>query len=337
MKYRRLITRDEIYAGIELWNRQYPDFQIVSRLVEQNIFAPFAGVHNIAWGGFQGERLVGFILVKYLSQGIPQSADPELGWVSLLVVDQQVMSPEVTGLSKESFQLFRLAEQDLYQRGVKRVRFGGDPQNFLPGLPEELISDYLPLLEKIGYEVKGNEYDLYGDLAFYNDLPKVAAVECELGDQLEAKPVTKDEEQDLLQFLQIHFPGRWYYEADQIRRIPGGVDDYWLLWYQGAPVGFVRTNTSHSVYMGPNVNWGNRYGDAYCGLGPIGMDREYRGKGFGLYLMEKVIHAFQQQGYRHMMIDWTQLIDYYQKIGFEPVVRYTTLMKELKGCDEEAC
>jgi len=45
--------------------------------------------------------------------------------------------------------------------------------------------------------------------------------------------------------------------------------------------------------------------------------------------MIRVIQAFQQQGYCHMIIDWTTLVDYYAKLGFKPWIEYITLYKNL--------
>jgi len=39
--------------------------------------------------------------------------------------------------------------------------------------------------------------------------------------KLHAETVTKEIEFLLLEFLKKHFPGRWYFEAENIRRIPG--------------------------------------------------------------------------------------------------------------------
>jgi len=107
MECRRIVTRDGIYKGIDLWNRVNPSFFIISCLVEQNIFTPFAGVNVRAWGAFEGDNL-------------------------------------------------------------------------------------------------------------------------------------------------LAFPGRWHYEAENIRRIPGGIEDYWLLWCDNVPVGFARTNTSE---MKPKIDF----------------------------------------------------------------------------------
>lgn len=324
MKFRRITTREEVYSGIDLWNSLNPSFFIIPRLVEQNIFAPFAGVNIIGWGGFEDSRLIAFGLAKYLTTPIPDNADLNQGWISLLVIDKERVDIDSTG--KE---LLKKLEDDLQARGVEKIRFGGDPQNFLPGLPAELIDDLLPLLMNSGFESKNKEYDLYRDISDFKINPRINKLKEEAGDKLKACPVSKEEEKFLLDFLQENFPGRWYYEADNILRIPGGVEDYWLLWYQEETVGFARTNTSESTYQGPNVNWGSRWGKTYCGLGPIGIASNYRGKGWGLYLMSEIIKSFQQRGYRHMMIDWTTLLDYYARLGFKPWIKYLTLYKDL--------
>ncbi|MBA3061530.1 MAG: GNAT family N-acetyltransferase [Atribacteria sp.] len=324
MKYKRITARGEIYKGIELWNRIYPSFSIIPRLVEQNIFKSFTGVNIVAYGSFKNDQIIAFIVAKYLTLPISGNVDLNQGWISLLVVDK-----ERTDVNSTTEELTKRVEADLKMKGVEKIRFGGDPQNFLSGLPIELEEDYLLLLEGLGYKKKSKEYDLYLDISNFKSSPKIKQLQEGLEKNLQARPVTKEEEEILLDFLQKTFPGRWYYEANNIRRIPGGIEDYWLLWYQNNPAGFLRTNTSESAYMGSNVNWGSQWGECYCGLGPIGIAADFRGKGWGIYLMIRVIQAFQQQGYCHMIIDWTTLVDYYAKLGFKPWIEYFTLYKNL--------
>lgn len=325
MKYRRLIRRDEIYTGIELWNKEQPKFQIITPLIEQNIYAPFTGVNSTGWGCYHNQELIAFGLAKYLTRPMTPNSNMDLGWISLFTISGQVSERVKIGQ-----ELLNHLEVVLRDQGVKKISFGADPQNYLPGLPEEMESDYLPLFKKTGYRVAGEVYDLYADLqSDFIPSPRVIQVKKEWGTALTAKPVKKEEEDVLLEFLRNNFSGRWYYEADNIRRLPGGVEDYWLLWYETTPVGFVRTNTSQSAYLGPNVNWGNRWGERYCGLGPIGISKDFRKKGWGLALITDVISSFQEQNYQHMLIDWTELIDYYGKLGFKPVIRYLSLYHDL--------
>ena len=338
MEYRRLNRRDEIFAGIELWNKEQSKFQIIPPLIEQKIYSPFAGVNTTGWGCYLNQELIAFGLAKYLTRPITANSNLDLGWISLFAV-----SGKVTERDKIGQELLYHLEMALRDHGAKKICFGADPQNYLPGLPEEMEPEYLSLFKKSGYRVGGEVYDLYANLqSDFIPSPRVAQVKRELGKKLTSRPVEKEEEDVLLEFLCDNFSGRWFYEADNIRRLPGGVEDYWLLWYENTPVGFVRTNTSQSAYMGPNVNWGNRWGKKYCGLGPIGIAKEFRKKGWGLALITDVISSFQEQNYQHMLIDWTELIEYYGKLGFKPVIRYLSLyhdlglaLSEIKGSDKD--
>lgn len=187
VEFRRIRTREEIYEGIDLWNRLNPSLHIIPQLIEQNIVSPFPNIEVLAWGAFKNNQLIAFALTKYLTS-----------------------------------------------------------------------------------------------------------------------PISDDEALN-----------------------HGGIEDYWLLWYQDNPVGFVRANTSESAYMGTNVNWGSQWGERYCGLGPFGIADGFRGKGWGTYLAISVIQAFQKQGYSHMVIDWTTLVDYYVKFGFRPWIKYFMIYKKL--------
>lgn len=323
MKIVRITDREGIYRGINLWNRENPAYQIRERLIEQNIFAPYAGVNVVGWECTEQDELLAFGLAKYLDNPITDYTDPATGWLSLLVVNSKSSTGCLAGKA-----LLVEIERYLSRKGVQKLRMGGDPQNFLAGLPVDLGDYYLSLLEECGFSTYSREFDLYCDISGFSVPARIEKIEAEFKGELLARPVTMEEETYLLNFLQTNFPGRWYYEAENIKRIPGGIDDYWLLWYQEKAVGFVRTNTADSAYLGCNVNWGSRWGNKYCGLGPIGIDNNFRGKGWGLYLMVLIINNFREKGYRHMVIDWTTLVEYYRKLGFTPFIEYRAMVKE---------
>lgn len=324
MKINRITDRDGIYKGIKLWNRENPDLKIIDRLIEQNIFAPYAGVNVVGWSCIEGDDYLAFGLSKHLSKPITGYADTDRGWISLLVIDSLKNTAEIAGQ-----RLLKEIEDFLSNRGVKKISFGGDPQNYLPGLPVEMEVSYQALLEERNFRDYGRVYDLYSDILNFEEPSRVKQIKIEYGDILKAKPVTLEDERDLLDFLAQNFPGRWSYEAENIKRIPGGINDYWLLWYQKKPVGFVRINRFDSSYLGPNVNWGRQWGEKYCGLGPLGIDKNYQKRGWGLYLMVMVIKSLQEKGYQHMIIDWTTLVDYYKKLGFNTCREYVMFNCEL--------
>jgi len=326
MEYRRITTRDEVYKGINLWNEVNPSFYIIPRLVGQNIFSPFAGVNVDTWGIFEGDNLITFMLTKHLTMPISKKCKTDQGWVSLLVVNKKI--PNAVSIVDE---LFKLVEEDFKKNGIKEVHFGGDPQNFLSGLPSSLEGDYLSLLEKSGYRKHGVVYDLYQNISKFKISQKIneKVLLKEKDLNLRIETATQKTSPFLLEFLEKNFPERWYFEAENIRRIPGGIEDYWILRSNDNLLGFSRINTFKSSYLGPNINWCFKWQEDSFGLGPIGIADNCRGKGYGIYLMVNIIQYFQQKGYKHMVIDWTDLVDYYKKIGFEPWIKYIMLEKKL--------
>ena len=314
-----LKSTEDIYAGIKIWNNNNEKMKIRKELINQNIFAPFSGINVVAIGLKYKEEMVGFSVIKYLNSPINNYTDQSQGWISLLSV-----SRKEDGFEEKTRMLLQYSEKFLIDRGVKEIRFGGDPQNFLPGLPFSLREDYLHILKDFNYHSGSTEYDLYQDITDFNYMREVKEA-----NHLSVRRVSKDNEGVLYNFLNSNFPGRWLYEAENIGQIPGGIDDYWLLWYQEQPVGFARCNTVDSTYKGPNVNWVNQRGELYCGLGPLGISSSYRKNGWGLYMITEIINNLRDEGYQHLVIDWTTLVDYYNKLGFEPSRKYITLTKNI--------
>ena len=310
-------------AGIELWNDRHPEFAIDDQLIAQNVYAPFDGLDVAAWGSYDGDDLVGFALGKTLAHELPDYAGPERGWISLLAFDRDAGNPRVAR------DLLEIAEADLSATGVETLRFGGDPQNFLAGLPTDLGDDYRALLVDAGFEHQRTVYDLASEITSFGPSERVETLRAGEDDLAVERVEPGRSADDLLAFLDDQFPGRWRYEAENIRRVPGGIVDYWVLRHAGSVVGFARTNAPDSAYRGPNANWGWRLGEDHGGLGPLGVHEEYRGRGWGLFMLSGIIEALRDEGFEHVVIDWTTLVDYYGKLGFEPWLAYETFVKEL--------
>lgn len=326
---RRLTDYAGVREGTDCWNRTYPDFSLPERAVAQNVFAPFDGLDVTAWGAFSDGKVVAVALGKRLVEQIPDYAGPEQGWVSLFAVDPSV--PDRRAVADE---LLGTVERTFADRGVSRLRFGGDPGQFLPGLPTE-FEDLRETLRDAGFESRGTVHDLQRDIAEFDSGERVAEVG-ESWPGLTVERVGADAD-GLCTFLADQFPGRWHYEARNVRRVPGGGDDYWLLRHGEADgtdettVGFARTNTPDSTYRGANVNWAGRLDGAVCGLGPLGVHEEYRGRGWGLWMIANIVESYRDVGYDRMVIDWTGLLDYYRKLGFEPWLSYETFVKEVSA------
>ncbi|WP_227356389.1 GNAT family N-acetyltransferase [Haladaptatus salinisoli] len=316
---RRLTDYDAVRAGIDLWNEVRPAFAVPERLVAQNVFAPFAGLDATAWSGFADGDLVAAALGKRLTERIADYAGPEQGWVSLFAVD-----PSVENRDAVADELLAAVERGMVERGVIRLRFGGDPGQFLPGLPTE-FDRLRARLRDAGFESRGTVHDLRRDIGSFEPPDGIS----EVGESWPGLSLERvDETPRLYSFLADQFPGRWRYEAENVCRVPGGESDYWLLRREGRTVGFSRTNAQTSAYRGANVNWAERLDGRVCGLGPLGVHESYRGRGWGLWMISTLVERYRDAGYDRMVVDWTGLLDYYAKLGFEPWLAYETLEKE---------
>ncbi len=315
-RYRQLKDKKEVRKAFSLWNRLHRNFFIRPALIRQNIYSPFGGLNVEVWGAFRGEIISGVGVIKYENRGTDRR-----GWISLWGWKQEIPGGR----------FFSRLEERLATVGVKRVSFGGDYQNFFPGFPDGLPEGYRDELLAAGFSQGSKVYDLYRDIRGFNVSAKTLELRTFPKWKQEIRPLAKEEEEKFLVFLKENFPGRWQVEAENIRRIPGGIEDYWILVLDGKIQGFARVNRDDSPYLGANVNWINCRGENFCGLGPLGIAEKYREWGLGKLVIETIIEAMQKQGKQYMVIDWTDLLDFYSSLGFSPRIEYTPLSKEIPG------
>lgn len=311
----------ELKAGIALWNKKHSRFKIRQHLYYQNLLAPYSGVKVRLFGLFRESDkdeldLIGFAACKYPLSQASDFLDTDLGWISLLVTKAQAGS----ALWRK---LLAGVENVLLNIGVRRINYGGDPQNFFSGLPKKFAQE-AQAWETAGYKSGEIQADLQ---RIYTEPPEV-----EIFSQSGArvKQVELEERSAFLSFLEAEFPGRWEYEAKNISRWPVGLQDYYILTLQSAGiVGFARTNRQDSFYQGPNINWSGNSGEKYAGLGPLGIGRSWWGQGLSTPFLQNVLLSLYNRGYREITIDWTTLVAHYQRFGFQVNQEYIPLQKEL--------
>ncbi|MFW5789828.1 MAG: GNAT family N-acetyltransferase [Bacillota bacterium] len=303
-------------AGISLWNQNYNNYSLKAGLYRQNILAPFSGLQVRLFGSFADNRLVGFGVIKQPVRELINYVGPERGWISLLVTEDGAGSDKWLELLDFIINQFRTS-------GVKYISYGQDPQNFLPGLPAEFEAEKKAWV-RAGFRAGGLESDLR---RVYRQKPEAREFP---DDSYSVQQAKSKDRNKLLNFLTEEFPGRWQYEAENISRWPGGLNDYYLLIKGDTDIiGFARTNRQDGFYKGPNLNFGGKSGEAYAGLGPLGLAESWRGKSLSTPFLQRVLNILYHDGYKEITIDWTTLIEYYQKFGYEVVHQYIPLQKEL--------
>lgn len=237
-------------------------------------------------------------------------------WVDVLAVTPQYQRRGIGSA------LLAWAEEWLASQGVSAVRLGGSLNPFAAGLPVELNTQDFFL--KLGYEAAAQpfEWDVARSLQEYQPVYPDPLPGADL------RPLQAGQEEELITFLKREFPGRWQYEVENFFRIGGRASDFMVLRTEIGVDGFCWMTFADSArpldrfYMHDLPKpWGQ--------LGPLGVGKGCRGKGYGGALIDAAARHLQSRGIDGSLIDWTSLLGLYAKFGYQPCRQYQVLRKTL--------
>lgn len=301
-------------AIVALWNTMAPtSLQISRRFVDFNL-QPLPGGRLTGWLAMHHDEVIGVIVASLLMEHahvVPATQ----GWIDLLAV---APSAQRQGVGRH---LLLVAEEWLRQQGCTTVQLGATLRPFAPGLPTTLNT--LPFFQQHGYQAQQQVWDVAANLATYASPESVREI------QGTVQPAQPGDAAALGEFLQREFSGRWHFAyttflQDEAHRL----SDYMVLWTAQGLEGFCQLTFADSrrpieryyPYDLPRP-WGQ--------LGPIGVSANRRGQGFGAALLDAGLRRLHNNGINGCVIDWTTLLDFYGKFGFEPYRTYDQLKKAL--------
>jgi len=297
--------------AIALWNRALGGrFPMTGRLWRQNVdadpnYAPGDGLLARAAGG----ALVGLALTRLFRRfDDPANADMGrvrgLGWIVALAVAPNDQGRGLGG------QLLRLAEERLRREGATHVRLGGSVGHFLPGPPVD-DARALRFWERRGYRPLARVHDLRRGLADWTPPPAPPNGDYRIG---RARP---DQQGAMLAFLGRAFPGRWRYDMAEAFARGAAVEDILVVEDRAGSVeGFLASWHFGSALLGPGAHWYPALGERFGAMGPLGIAESLRGRGLGLALVAAGMAALKERGVEESAIDWTELVDFYGKLGY---------------------
>jgi GNAT superfamily N-acetyltransferase len=194
---------------------------------------------------------------------------------------------------------------------AERIIFGQDHGSFWPGIPEELVDRFE------GWTINGQEADVERDLAGYRPYPGCLEA---MGDTVECRPARPEDAAILERFLVREFPGRWHY--DTMRKLAQEPEEIDILIEGGECIGFSFTQSQRSSQPIGGALRRPSLGADWRALGPIGVGAQVRGRGLGHALLGASLLRMAESGGRQCLIDWTTLLDFYGRHGFEPARIY---------------
>lgn len=190
---------------------------------------------------------------------------------------------------------------------------GGDVYNFFSGIPEPK-SDVELFFKKKGFKLNEFHYDLMADVSEL-DFNKLD-IEINMESVFLVKELQLNNIEKLNKFFDKNFPGRWKYEINNYIKYNGDLRNVILLWNQNDIIGFCKIDI--------NINKNGS-------LGPIGIDKNYRGKKLGNKLLCESLKFLKSRGTKNVFIDWTILKEFYGQFGFKPYKFFKSGFKEIGG------
>jgi beta-N-acetylhexosaminidase len=301
-----------------LWNRELGDqFPMQEQLLRQNSFSDVNVLQGGSWIAVDeiSGKIVGFIVAKLWQEHREFVLGAGAGWIQVLLVDRDYRR---LGIGSE---LLKRAETALLEHGVHKILIGRDPWHYFPGVPKE-YPKVRTWLESKGYKDDNRvENDL---LAIYD---QSSASKLPIQEGVSYRLLEIHEKNELLAFLRRCFPGRWEYEAIRYFELGGTGREFVVIETDGHMIGFCRINDSSSPIIAQNVYWSPLFEDELGGIGPLGVDSAYQGKGYGLAVVQAGVHFLRERGIRKIVIDWTTLVAFYEKLNYRVWKSYDSFSK----------
>lgn len=292
------------------------EYVIEEALIRQNIFRDKNFDPEGCFGAWDGDRLLGFICCKYLK--VPAGSDglmPDTGWISCLVVRKEHQKQGIGSLLLERGEAF------LKSRNRRRIILSGDYLRIFGGMPDIPVS--VDFFTKRGYKLGRQYYDLI-------NTDEIITSGYSTNYDFEYREMRKDDTASAKDFFARCFPGKWGHMAfDYIDNHPDKLHDIFLVLDNGKVIGFARLFDKNSVFIGPSLHWRLQAGPNCGGIGPLGVDEEYRGKNVGITLLKESLENLKNRGAWPIVIDCTHLLDFYARFGFKPWKKYYRAEKEV--------
>jgi len=238
-----------------------------------------------------------------------------IGWIQCLVVKESARNRGI------GTHLLRHVEEAFNKLKLSEVRLGRDPWHYFPGIPLE-DKQTIKWFEKQGYSKDTIETDL-------TKVVKEQPLYTLTNSPEHFRVLTKDDLPSLLKFLEQSFPGRWHFEAIHYIINNGSGRDFMGFFHDNELQGFCRINDSQSPVIAQNVYWSELFEGELGGIGPLGINRSVRGNNYGLDLVKAAANELISRNVSHIVIDWTQLVPFYEKLEFTTWKQYQTMAKSI--------
>jgi len=273
-----------------------------------------------------------FNVIDYPEKQAMAAFDSESGIMLGFIILKEFHNDYLTGYNDSLFiHLFYVSKKARHQGiGSKFIEFadevangreiwvGKEIGNFAPGVPYEFDNLTDAFLKKRGYTIGRYTHDLV-----YRNPKKQELTNKEITYQF----CTEEKLPEMIEFIERNGWKRWAYEAIEEFKHKKDNTCYVIGLDKGKVISFAKANNLDNGENSYNMMWKDRFKNL-GGIGPLGVDKEYRKMHLGGDVVKAAINALVDYGVSDIMIDWTGLLEFYEKYGFELYKAYFYVHKD---------
>lgn len=297
-----------IHAGavLNLWEKTLGEaYPISDRVFHQNTVG---NSHYDAGDGVvaaEGESVVGFALAKL--DRTARVEVPEAGAVGVLLVHPDRQRQGI------GHALLEAVRERLRAAGARKMGVASPGMyRFWPGVPVDL-EGAKAFFEAEGFELQRGTFDLVRDVSDF-EIPARCREDI-AREGVDIGPAAEQEVPEILAFEAEEFPG--WEPTFRLLAAVGDTDHILVVRDRGRIIGTVATFTPRSRFRAANVVWERLLGEDCGGYGCVGIARAERKRGLGLAMCAVASQVCKERGARNVHVDWTGLVDFYGKLGYQ--------------------
>ena len=203
----------------------------------------------------------------------------------------------------------------LRNEGARELRLGGGgAYRFWPGIPTDLPGAYA-FFESCGWPLEDakRSRDLVRDLSDFH-VPTAMGARLER-EGVTVRPAREDEAADAIAFEWEHFPG-WAAGFVYMAELGDFPNMLLAIDRRKGIVGTLMLHAPSSRWLTANVTWKTLLGDSLGGISAVGVAERERGRGIGIGMVAAGSEVLRARGVGNCHIDWTNIVDFYGKLGY---------------------
>ncbi len=305
--------RISIMASIEdilqNWNQEFShSYPLTSRLLDEKIISSPHTVSSGSYSLYEADQYIGTIVLKYFAGN--HDAYNNLAYIAFLFVAKAFRNQGYgKALLEDILCIVRNARK-------KRLYCGTDFDCLFSGVFVDNNPKTHMFFQKRNFEHTGTNYNLICRKKQILDSDSV----------IYRRMTCENEKQELLELIIGNFSYRWYYEVKQL-----SAEELVVAEIDERIIGFVRLSQPKFRKLGNSTNLYPLY-NCLGGIGPLGVIPEHQKFGIGKNLVKYAVNVLFDMGCSEILVDWTGLIDFYKKCGFEEITNqfeiYQMIIKE---------